>query len=96
MHVLGYFKKVGIPQYTNAQIVSKYFVVIVIYFFMKPYILVPDVLVLEGGPQLKLLSILETYRALRMAAIIQETCSQLQMVVRRLNVIFLSRALQRL
>ena len=90
MHVLGYFKKVGILQYTNAQTVAKYFVAIVIYFFMKPYILVPDVLVLKGGPQLRLLSILETYRVLRMAAIIQEMSSQLQMVVPRLNVMFLS------
>ena len=73
MHVLGCFKKVEILQYTNAQTVAKYFVAIVIYFFMKPYILVQDVLVVKGGPQLRLLSILETYLLLRTAAIIQET-----------------------
>ena len=47
MHVLGCFKKVEILQYTNAQTVAKYFVAIVIFFFMKPYILAQDVLVVK-------------------------------------------------
>ena len=88
MHVLGCFKKVEILQDTNAQTVAKYFVAIVIYFFMKPYILVQDVLVVKGGHQLRLLSILETYLLLRTAAIIQKTSSQLQMVVPRYNSYF--------